>query len=292
MNAPRDQQPVQDIDLKDVLLCLWAGKWWIVTAALTGGLSAGMLALVVPERYEATVLLSPASNAGDGGAGGFGALASRFGGLASLAGISVGADTSKEETTAYLRSETIVESYIRENDLLPVLYPKLWNSSTSKWTTSDKADEPTVWKGTRLFRSQILTVAKDAKTGLITLTIRWKDPESAARWANGLVEMGNSHLRQRAIRDSERNIEYLNAEAAKTSAVEARQAIYAVLQNEINKAMLARGSQEYAYKVIDPGTAAELPVSPKIRLWIGMGVIAGGLASILLLLLRRNFAST
>lgn len=291
MDKVSDHQPVQDIDLRGIFLCFWEGKWWIVAAVLVGAFTSAALAYVVPETYEASVLVSPATSGGDGSAAGLGALTSRFGGLASIAGISVGTDTSKEEAAAYLRSEAIVEAYIREENLLPELYPQKWNSKSGAWDVRRKEDTPTIWKGARLFRSKILNVAKDAKTGLVTVKVRWRDAERAARWANGLVDLGNSHLRQRAIMDSERNIAYLNAEAPKTGVLEARQAIYAVMQTEINKAMLAKGSKEYAFKIIDPATVAEKPVSPDIPRWIGMGTAAGGLAAALLLLLRRNLTS-
>jgi len=50
----------------------------------------------------------------------------------------------------------------------------------------------------------------DPKTGLVTLSITWNDPNIAAKWANGLVRMANDYLRDQAIEESERNIAYLD----------------------------------------------------------------------------------
>jgi LPS O-antigen subunit length determinant protein (WzzB/FepE family) len=89
----------------------------------------------------------------------------------------------------------------------------------------------------------------------------------AAKWANDFVRMANDNLRDRAIAESERNISYLNEQAAKTDVVGIRQTIYNIMETEINKAMLAKGSEEYAFKIIDPAVVPEKPYSPRPRLW-------------------------
>ena len=48
-------------------------------------------------------------------------------------------------------------------------------------------DVPTEKKQLKLSKS-ILSVVEDKKSGLINLSISWKDPEVAADWANDLVK--------------------------------------------------------------------------------------------------------
>jgi uncharacterized protein involved in exopolysaccharide biosynthesis len=129
-------------------------------------------------------------------------------------------------------------------------------------------------------------VTSDAKTGLVTLTITWKDPVLAANWANELVRMTNDFMRNKAVEQSERNIAYLNKQIATTDAVGVKQAIYTVLQNEINKVMLARGNDEYAFKILDPATAPEKPSSPQKLIWILVGMFGGLLMSAFIVLVR------
>ena len=78
----------------------------------------------------------------------------------------------------------------------------------------------------------------------------------AAKWANGLVAMANQHLRSKALVESERNIAYLNDQAAKTDVVPVRQAIYSILQSEINKEMLARGADRWTRYTGAPAISA------------------------------------
>jgi LPS O-antigen subunit length determinant protein (WzzB/FepE family) len=225
-------------------------------------------------------------NSGLGGS--LSSLASQFGGLASLAGLSATGDSKKSEFVAYLRSEAITTAYIRENNLLPVLYAKVWNAQEGKWKNVDPDDRPTLWKASQYFREKVRDVELDAKTGLVTVTVTWKDPQLAAQWANGLVKLTNDYLRSRAIAESDRNIDYLNQEAAKTNIVEAKQAIYAILRNEINSAMLARGNEEYAFKIIDAATVPERKASPKPLLWIVVGFVIGCVCAVLFLLIRNS----
>jgi uncharacterized protein involved in exopolysaccharide biosynthesis len=207
-----------------------------------------------------------------------GSSGSALGGLAALAGLSVTGDSRKSESVATLQSEALTERYIEKNGLLQVIYRDQWDAAKQAWVNQDKS--PTLWKANQYFKKTLRTVTTDVKTGIITLTIKWKDPALAAEWANGLVSMTNEFMRNKAIEESERNIAYLTAEASKTSMVEARQAIYTILQGEINKSMLARGSSEYAFKIIDPARTAEKQASPIKSLWIIIGLFSGAFLAI------------
>jgi len=260
----------REISIRDLLNIVKKRGVFVMCFTLIAGLAAGIAAFIVPKEYEAATVLSPVSST-SGGLLGSGA--SQLGGLAALAGISVGSDSKKSESVAFLQSNGLAIRYIQNNNLLPTLYAKRWDVALKNWKKPD--DPPTAWKGAQYFKNDLRKVATDAKTGIVTLTIRWTDPALAAEWANGLVRMANDHLRNRAIEESERNIAYLGVEAAKTNVVEARQAIYSVLQNELNKSMIARGSEEYAFKVVDAAVSPEKPASPIKILWIVVGLTAG-----------------
>src|SRR6185437_15198014 len=108
----------------------------------------------------------------------------------------------------------------------------------------------------------------DNKTGMVTLKVRWKDANLAAKWANGLVKLTNDYARQAAIAESDRNIAYLTQQAAATDVLGIKQAIYNLLQSEISKNMIAKGTPEYAFKVIDPALVAEKAAFPQKTIWV------------------------
>lgn len=287
--AQTDSQ--HEFSLKEVLDVLLARKWAILVVTVLMGAAGVAVATYLPKKYQAIIVISPVSSSSNGGqaAGALGSLASQFGGLASLAGITASGDSKKTESIAVLQSEALTERYIRENNLLPILFSKQWDTGNSRWKTDDEKNKPTLWKGNQLFKKSVRLIASDLKSGLVTMTITWTDPATAAKWANGLVDLTNSYLRDKEIAESERNIAYLNSEAAKTTIVEARLAIFSILQNELNKVMLARGNEEFAFKIIDPAVAPEKHSSPLRTNWLIGGLILGLFLSSAVILTRWSW---
>lgn len=275
-HAPPTEQP--ELRLAELLSVLRRRRRLVLAFALIATLGAGAAGLLLPKTYKAMIVISPASTPQATGSGaGMSSLISQFGGLASLAGLTPGGDTKRAESLTVLQSELLTEKYIEQNDLLPVLFPKLWDAQGKRWNTTDPERTPTLWKGNEYFKKKVRTVLTDPKTGIVTLTIAWRDPRVAAKWANDLVAITNQYLRKKAIDESERNIGYLNEQAARSDVVAVKQAIYAILQTEINKEMLARGNEEYAFKILDPARAPERPSTPPT--WVLMlGAFVGSLA--------------
>lgn len=271
MQAVTQQVDLDQLTLKELVHLFRARALVIAGCSLVFGILAGVAAFHSPKWYQASVVLSPVDTTNGGNMGN--SMSSQLGGIAALAGLSVGGDSKKAEAVAVLQSEALTERYIEKNQLLPILYEKEWNSSTHRWKKPQ--DPPTLWKANQYFKKSLRTVSIDSKTGIITLKIEWKDPVLATNWANGIADMTNEVLRSKAIAESERNVAYLTDQASKTNIVEVRNAIYAILEGEIKKAMLARGSEEYAFRIIDPARPAEKPSSPIKSLWIVVGLFVG-----------------
>jgi uncharacterized protein involved in exopolysaccharide biosynthesis len=272
-----------EISVRAVVKTLGASKWLVTSLTLGCGIAVGAFAFTQPNNYEATVLLSPVAS--NSTAGRLGSQTSQIGGLASLIGVNFGGDSTKTESIAYLQSEALTERFVKDNNLLPVLFADRWSATEKKWTVTDPRKVPTLWKANLKFQG-IRTVVDDKKSGLVKLTVKWTDAVTAARWANDLVGLANDTLRTRAINESEKHITYLNGEAASTDLAPIRTAIYSVLESEIKNVMLARGPGDYALKVIDPAVAPELKAGPHRSLWV-LGGCAGGFVLALLIMFLR-----
>jgi uncharacterized protein involved in exopolysaccharide biosynthesis len=275
--ATRNLAESSEITFKDLLALLRRRRLVVVSFAVLCSVATLIFALLSPPTYRAITVVSPVSSTASAGQlGGLTSMLSQFGGgLASLAGLAGSGDSHKAESLAVLKSEALTEKYIQDNDLLPILYAKKWDAQHKRWKTTDPKDTPTLWKANRYFDKGIRTITTDTKTGLVTLTIEWHDRNLAAKWANGLVNITNNYLRNKTIQESERNIAYLNEQAAKTDVMPVKLAIYSILQNEINKEMLARGSDEYAFKILDPAAVPEVPYSPRPKLWTFLAFFVG-----------------
>jgi uncharacterized protein involved in exopolysaccharide biosynthesis len=276
-----------DLSFRDLLDHVWRRKLVVAACSVAFAAAGAAIAFFIEARYDAQIVISPVlGEAGASQLGALGTIASQYSGLASLAGLSMAGGGRNQEALAVLQSELLTQRYIRDNGLLPVLYPDRWDVRTKTWKTDDGQKAPTLWRASQLFKGKVRSLTQERKTGLYVLSIEWTDPTLAAKWANDLVHLTNAYLREKAVRESERNIAYLNEQAARTDVVEVRRAIYALLQEELNKQMLARGRDEYALRIIDPATAPEAPSSPSALILAFIGLVVGGLvatAGILLL---------
>jgi uncharacterized protein involved in exopolysaccharide biosynthesis len=296
MDAPQTGGPLllnigePVVGLREVFCFVWGGRWLLLLIVVVCTIAAVALVDLIPSRYEADILLSAVTDqSGRSGLGSALSAVSQLSGVSSLAGLNLsGADTAKAEAVATLQSEALTERYISDHKLLPVLYSDLWDSEHQQWKTKDPKNIPTPWKGNQYFKKHVRTVEQNGKTGLITLTITWKDPNLAAQWANDLVKLTNDYMRDKAIKDSERNIAYLNEQAAKSNVVELRNAIYGLMETEIKKEMVARGSQEYALKVLDAATPPERRSFPQPFLWVGAGFVLGVVLGIVAVVIRHS----
>lgn len=254
-------------------------------------LIAAAVVLFAPKRYAATLVAVPANlQSSAGSLSSLSSAAGQLGGLASLAGISLSSSGSeKAENLAILQSEALTERFIAENNLLPVIFFRKWDGNAGKWKNPDPEKQPTLWKANKYFSENVRDVRENSKTGLVTLTINWRDPRVAADWANALVKMTNNYARARALDLSEKYIAYLNTQLGKTNEVELRNSIYALMQAEIKKQMIAKGSDEYALRVVDPAVAPEKPVFPRPLQMFSLGGVGGILLAIALVLLRYRW---
>jgi hypothetical protein len=239
----------------------------------------------MPVKFDASVVLSPVSD--DSAAsklGGAGALLSQVGGLGALGGFSLGGGGKKAESVATLGSAALTEEFIKDNNLLPVLYYKKWDAEKQDWKSDDPDERPTLWKAEKKFREKVRSIDEDKKTGLITLTITWRNPEQAAAWANELVQRANRKLRDRAIERSQRNLDYLNEQLAKSNVVELQKAISSLIENEIKQVMVARGNDDFAFRVIDPARVPGERSSPKRGVIAVLGLVLGFVFGVILAL--------
>lgn len=277
--------PPPDVKLKSLSELISRDRKLIYIVVLVCGIIAGVFAIFSEKEYKATVQVSVVTNDQKGAVGG---MMSQFGELASLAGVSVGGESEKFEAIALLQSHILTERFIQQNDLLPILFWKLWDAKNKRWMTKDPKGIPTLWKGDAQFR-KIRSVVQDPKTGLVTVSITWRDPVLAAEWANGLVKMTNEQTRDRAIRESERNIAYLRDQATKTALVPVQMALSNLMENEYKQAMMAGGNEEYALKVIDPAIPPETPSSLRRSFIVLIGLGGGLFISVLFVFARASW---
>jgi uncharacterized protein involved in exopolysaccharide biosynthesis len=240
-----------------------------VSVISLGVIFGGGLVLLTEPNYRAETLLLPADV--DVAATPLSQYSQPYGSgapLSLLSGI-IGGGGFKEEAIATLTSRYVTERFIDEHDLVPVLVPP----SQAPLSLIRDRQSPTVHDAFEVF-DKIRTVTQDRRTGLVTLSIKWSDAEQSALWTNALVARVNDLLRSRAIHQAENNLAYLRKELAATSLVELHKAIFNIMEQELNKTMIARGTAEYAFRVLDPAIVPTREARPTRKQIAVLGLFA------------------
>jgi uncharacterized protein involved in exopolysaccharide biosynthesis len=263
-----------EVSLLDIWNILWRSKWLIVVVTSAFMFVSVVVALSATEWFRADVLLAPAGERSSEG------LSGPLGGIASLVGVSVGGGGSVEPL-AVLRSRDFTGAFIEEMNLLPVLFADEWSVDECKWASDDPADCPDIRDAVEVFDQNVRSVSENSETGLVTLAIEWTEPELAARWANLLVARLNNRMRQRALVEAESNLTYLRTGLSETTVVALQQSIGRLLEVELEKVMLARGNEEFAFRVIDRAQAPKDRSRPRRTQMVVLSTFAGWVLAML-----------
>jgi uncharacterized protein involved in exopolysaccharide biosynthesis len=217
---------------------------------------------LLPRVYRAETLLVPAQASGGGGVG---SLLGRYGGIAAAMGVDVSSpDAETNEALATIRSRTLIEGFIAEGKLLPVLFPKQQGKS--------------VHDAYGAFVRNQLTVQQDKVSRLVTVAIEWTDREQAAAWANELVVRVNQTMRARAIAMADANLRYWREERGASQLTTLRDAAASMIEAQLQKRMLATTQPDYAFRVIDPAVPPTSSIRPKRVVFAMLGAMLGALA--------------
>ena len=260
-------------------VAMLARHWRLFTAVLVSCVAGALLlAFLLPSywRVEITVMPVASGNAVNISS----ALSSGLAGLSGIGALLGRPASNQDEAVAILRSRELFDTYARQNNLLPLLYDSEWDAATRTWNVSP-SEVPSLRQAFKLFDRKIRDIDLDRRSGILTLSITWKDREQAARWAEGLIALTNSQLRQHALQDSQRNMNYLSEQMGKNGSGSAQNALNTALANsyerELQNYMSAQGQQNFAFRVIDPPTIPDdrERVFPSRILFAVLGLIGG-----------------
>jgi LPS O-antigen subunit length determinant protein (WzzB/FepE family) len=260
------QQPTSEFDR--VLAFLWRYRVTLLVLMTIGGAAGAGISYFFKPQYRAEAILIPSDESIGSENGSLGGA----GGLASLIGMSSNGNKDSEAIQT-LKSRALTTLYIKENNLLPILFHDRWDPATKTWKTSAYRKAPTLDDAYRLFDKRVRNVIDNRKTGLVTLQITWSDPVLAKQWTDGIVDATNDLLRNQAIARSTRNLDYLKKASEATNVVEIKSTIYKLVEGEVKKQMLASGGRDFAYRVVDPAVVPDRKVFPIRSLFLAFGAL-------------------
>ena len=296
-----------EIDLKELFTALWDGK--LIISVITGiaAILSVIVALSLPNVYIASALLAPAESSG----GGLSGLMKQYGGLASLAGVSLpgGEEGSRAQLGMELmKSRAFIRDFVERHDILPELMAiesweqtsgdvlfdgEVYDAATKTWVREvnpPQLPKPSAQEAHKSF-TEILGISEDKLTGYVSVSIEHQSPVVAAQWVNLLVEDVNATVRMQDVDESIKSIEYLKQQAAKTSLADLQTVFFELIQSQTETVMLAEVRPEYVFKTIDPAVVPEEKSKPSRALICVLGTLLGGILGIVIVLIRRYASS-
>jgi capsular polysaccharide biosynthesis protein len=302
-NVQNDTQYDDEIDLRELFGVLWAGKLKVIAITAVFAFVSVFYALSVPNQYKATALLAPAQSDSSDLSGALGQL----GGIASLAGVSIGGGDSSEAQIAQeiMKSWSFIEGFIAENSIAVEVYAAegwsrgsnelqiddgIYDAESKMWLIEDditgELGPPSSWKLFQSFTSR-LVVSEDKKLGLVSVSIEYYSPQIAKEWLDMYVAEINAHMQQRQVKKVTNNINYLQVQIEKTSIAEMREIFYNIIEEQTKNKMVAEASPDYAFVVVSPVMVPEKKSQPQRALICILGTMLGGILSVLLVLVMH-----
>jgi uncharacterized protein involved in exopolysaccharide biosynthesis len=287
-----------EIDARQLARILWLHKWLIAGIVFGGCIISVIIALLLPDVYRAKAILAPNESEVPGG---LAALATQYGGLASLAGIQLGSGSSDRTAVGLqvLKSRRFVSDFVDRHDLLvPLIAADGWNIDTGeleidpsvydvtakKWVRKvrrPKQTIPTHQEAYEVFMEDVLSVRQDQKTGFVTIAIDHYSPEIAKQWLDWLIDDVNRTVMEKDVKEAQLAIDYLNEKIASTSLAGLQNVFFRMIEEQTKTVMLAQMSSEYLFKTLDPAVVPEEKFSPNRALICILGALLSMLGGIL-----------
>lgn len=294
-----------EIDLRQLFSTLWAGKWLILAVTILFAAAGVAFALSKPNIYQSSVLLAPANEEGA-----MGGISGQLGGLASLAGINIGSEGSKQTVIAkeVVRSRAFLADFIERHNLaVPLMAARGWNIEKSEWQydhevynpetgqwlpdKDGKSQQPTDWDLVKMFKEKHLSVSENKENGMVTFSVKSLSPPAAQQWAKWLVQDINEHMRRQDVAEAEARINYLENKLTDTNIAGMQQVFYQLIESETRTVMLANAQQEYVFETIDPAVVPQEKSEPARALIAILAAFLGGMLGVFIVFVRAFFRS-
>lgn len=293
-----------EINIESIVFSLWKKKWLIL---FVGASILSILSVVVfrmDDVYRAETVLVPTGQEQGFNLSGLGG---QIGSLASIAGVDIGDSQGSNTALArkILESERFLSSFAKKYDLVHqilavrswdadsnrVIYDReLYDENSGAWVRNPNkygSSQPSDIEIAESLRDNLFT-SHETSTGFLTIGIEHKSPIIATQILELLVSEINDNLRTRDISEAQRSVDFIVEEMEKSQLASMQQVFSNLLEQQVQKVMLANVRPDYVYQMVDRPLVPETPVKPA-RLAI---LVFGGFFGFLfvcLLVLFNNF---
>ena len=281
------------VDITKILSTLWTYKTSLIALTALGGLASIVIALNLQIIFTSTSVVIPNEQEQSS------SLTSRFGGLASLAGIEPGSGQMTKDRIAIAKIGSL--QFFKENlydqiivDLAaaqswdPVSKELIYDPDIFDKEKNILLEKPSFQEAYRSFSSSLIVV-ENKITGLTSISIEHFSPITAMEWATLVVNGVNNSMREEDKEEARLAIDFYQKELMNTSIKSVKDLFSELIEQEQQKFMLANVREEYVFKIIEPPVVPEKRTRPSRAKFCVIFTFISGMLSVIFILIFDYF---
>ena len=282
------------IDVIKKINILWNRKFFIFSITSILSILSIIIALYIPNIYQSKAILAPVNNEGSNPLS-----ASRYGAVASMAGISLSSESGDLSVEAierigsyqffvnqflpFIKIEDLMAAWKWDPETNKIIYKtKLFNATNNKW--KDESLIPSSQEAYKTYK-EIISISRDQKTNFVTITIQHVSPLVAKEWLSKIILEINESMKIQEREKVIKSIDFLNAQMEVANYSEIKEAISYLLKEQMQTQMRVESSDDFIFSYIESPIAPERKFKPSRSLICVMGFFIGLIISILYVLI-------
>jgi capsular polysaccharide biosynthesis protein len=291
MSESRSPEINDEIDLRELFVALWRGKYIVLLVTILAIVSASFHLRNSERKYSVQMVLKPVVAEASG------SNLSGFSGLASLAGISLPSSSGSDFTTyqKLIFSEEVSERIFTNKELVVKLFGGEWSSDTQSFEASlsgnigklkhkvklllTGAGEgkyiPPNPKRLSMLMASTLSMAVDSRSGFITISTETSKPVVMQELISNASEETDKLLKERFFVTAEDTLEFYHQKLLTSRSPEHREALAKLISAEDQKLMLASKGSNFVAEPLTMPSVSLYPTSPKSSSVLAFGFVFG-----------------
>lgn len=304
-------EDLHDLDLIDLIKELWKSKLFIIILSLIFSVSSLIYAVNLPNIYTSSALLEVTKDPSDQSS----SIGSQYGGLASLAGISLPDSTNDRGhfVVELVKSKNFLKHLLEfpevkinlmasksyDEESASIIYdPEIYNISNNKWVRVPPKGRKVIPSFLEVHKDAYIndiSISKDKKSGFISIKYEHISPKFAFTMLDLIIKEVNSLTRKKDLENSSESLEYLLKQSNLTTQNEIKNLIDELMGAQMKKQMLSRLNEDYLLQPLDSPVIPELKSSPSRAIIVIISSLIGFIISILFIisrfLIKRSIAT-
>ena len=304
MSETKSPEINDEIDMRELFLALWRGKYIVFLVAIVAIAFASFRLRNSEEKYSVQIVLKPVIT------GASGRNVPGFSGLASLTGISLPSSSSSDFMTyqKLIFSEEVAEKIFSNKELVVKLFGGEWRSDTQSFEAPPSGSIGKIKQRVRflligkekrkyippnpkrlsMLMDSTFSISLDKGSGFISIETDTSKPDVMVELISNASQETDKLLKERFFVTAEDTLEFYYQKLLMSRSPEHREALAKLISAEDQKLMLASKGSNFVAELLTTPSVSLYPTSPKSSLVLALGFILGIILGSAIVLVRAS----